>query len=70
MRNAKDVNRKKCSSLEKEMFILVLVMGKLPEKSRGWDMAQNRPNSFKDVNVVKKKKKKGQKRKDKGAVLN
>lgn len=58
MHNAKDVNRKKCNSLEKEMFILVLVMGKLPEKSRGWDMAQNRPNSFKDVNVIKKKKKK------------
>ena len=40
------------------MFILVLVMGELPEKSRGWDMAQNRPNSFKEVNVIKKKKKK------------
>lgn len=48
------------------MFILILVMGKLPEKSRVWDILQNnRPNSFKDVNVIKKEGKKGKDRKGK-----
>lgn len=54
MCSEEEASRKKCSSLVTERFILALVMGKLPEEFRVGDILQNRPNSFKDVNVIKK----------------